>query len=174
VTGDRKFYKLSTDGESASLAKDQPIQQLNGGRIRVDINGVPYADYNIENDLSNISIPIKNGDSIGVTCLSLNSGSRFVSFHVVCNVGPIDSGPLYEGERKAWTISTGSSDYTKELPWLRLEAEKGNPVAEDALGYIYQHGLGVMKNTSEAVIWYKRSADHGNINALERLKNLVK
>jgi hypothetical protein len=142
------------------------------GKVRVDFNGALYADYDLSTDLSSICIPVKLGDDIGVTCLSAGQEHRFIVFRIVCTVGPVESEPLYPGDRQSWTVAEGTADYTHQLPWLRSEAANGNSIAEDGLGYVYQNGMGVTQDMSQAVHWYRRAADHGNSDAQTRLRSL--
>ncbi|ORE08593.1 HCP-like protein [Rhizopus microsporus var. microsporus] len=58
----------------------------------------------------------------------------------------------------------------KALEWARLSAEKGLPKAEFALGYFAEMGIGRPKDINEAMVWYKKAADHGNEKATRRLK----
>jgi TPR repeat protein len=53
----------------------------------------------------------------------------------------------------------------EQLKDLKLEAEKGNAVAQCSLGRCYASGKGVIKDQIEAVKWYYRSAYLGNISA---------
>ena len=41
-----------------------------------------------------------------------------------------------------------------------------------ALGTMYYLGTGVEKNYAEAVKWYRKSAEHGNFNAMELLGSM--
>ncbi len=44
--------------------------------------------------------------------------------------------------------------------------------AQQQLGYLYQHGIGVDQNESEAIHWYTKAAQQGNIAAHEQLIGL--
>jgi eukaryotic-like serine/threonine-protein kinase len=59
----------------------------------------------------------------------------------------------------------GRKDYGKALGLARPLAEGGNRVAQMALGYMYEKGLGVPQNDEESVYWYKKSAEQGNMDA---------
>ena len=41
--------------------------------------------------------------------------------------------------------------------------------AQKRLGYLYQHGIGVDQNESEAIDWYTKAAQQGNVAAHEQL-----
>ncbi len=44
-------------------------------------------------------------------------------------------------------------------------AEQGNSSAQNTIGVMYSNGEGVDKDGNEAIIWYKKAAEHGNISA---------
>jgi TPR repeat protein len=44
---------------------------------------------------------------------------------------------------------------------LRQPAVKGDARAQNNLGYLYEHGLGVAQNYGEALQWYRRASDAG-------------
>jgi hypothetical protein len=49
------------------------------------------------------------------------------------------------------------------------KAEKGDPQAEAALGDNYEYGIWVPKDHAEALLWYRKAAEHGDIGAREIL-----
>ena len=51
-------------------------------------------------------------------------------------------------------------------------AERGDPVGEARLGYLYQAGLGVQQDFAAAAQWYRLAADQGNIAAQNNLGSL--
>ena len=44
---------------------------------------------------------------------------------------------------------------------LRKAADKGDARAQNNLGYLYEHGLGVVQSYSDALVWYDRAAQAG-------------
>ena len=60
-------------------------------------------------------------------------------------------------------------DYKRALEWFKKSADKGNAVAQNGLGVMYQHGLGVKQDSVEAVKWFKLSAAQNNEKALYNL-----
>jgi len=66
---------------------------------------------------------------------------------------------------------TGSSaDFTVEdFKQTRLEAEKGDPEAQVALGRMFFLGQGAPQNYSEALRWYRRAAEKGSAAAQNNL-----
>jgi TPR repeat protein len=55
---------------------------------------------------------------------------------------------------------------------LRLYISDGSVLAETALGFCYQEGIGVQVAKSEAVRWYRRAAQRGSKSAYEALRKL--
>ena len=45
--------------------------------------------------------------------------------------------------------------------YYRKAAEKKHPKAAYILGYMYQYGLGVKKNTGSAAVYYRRALAYG-------------
>ena len=54
------------------------------------------------------------------------------------------------------------SDYAEAIGYYSKAAEKGNAVAMYALGFAYQTGTGVEKNTTEAKKWFQQVIDKSN------------
>ena len=44
---------------------------------------------------------------------------------------------------------------------IRVAAEQGSAVAQNTLGFMYQHGRGAPRNLAEALRWYRLSAGQG-------------
>jgi hypothetical protein len=55
------------------------------------------------------------------------------------------------------------------LDWYYKAAAQGNPNAQENIGYLYQHGLGVETDYAEAQSWYYKAAGQGNSNAENQL-----
>ena len=58
------------------------------------------------------------------------------------------------------------------MKWFRKAAEQGHAYGQFNLGYMYENGLGVVKNIGEARRWYRKAAEQGSEDAKERLKKL--
>lgn len=56
-------------------------------------------------------------------------------------------------------------EYDEAIKWYMEEAEKGNPIAQNNLGYCYGTGYGVSQDYNEAVKWYRKAAEQGNAYA---------
>ena len=63
---------------------------------------------------------------------------------------------------------------TTAVYWYKLAAEQGFAVAIFNLGVCYEYGNGVTKNLSEAIALYRKAAEKGQANAIQRLKELEK
>jgi TPR repeat protein len=63
-------------------------------------------------------------------------------------------------------------DYVKAVELFRKAAEQGDSYALYNLGWCYESGLGVSKDRQQAMAWYSKAADKGNLLALRRLDRL--
>jgi uncharacterized protein len=52
-------------------------------------------------------------------------------------------------------------DYVRAAPLLLLEAERGAPIAQTYIGYMYQNGLGVPRDYVVAASWLNQAAQQG-------------
>src|SRR5512134_2501424 len=59
----------------------------------------------------------------------------------------------------------GRGEYKAAYQLLKPLAEQGNSNAQMMLGFMYDQGRGVPKDSAEAVKWLRRSAKQGNIGA---------
>jgi uncharacterized protein len=67
---------------------------------------------------------------------------------------------------KADAVSAGKRafarhDYVRAASLLLVEAERGSPVAQTYLGYMYQYGLGVPQDYVVASSWLHQAAEQG-------------
>ncbi|MEE3496964.1 MAG: sel1 repeat family protein, partial [Butyrivibrio sp.] len=46
--------------------------------------------------------------------------------------------------------------------WYQKSAEQGLARGQNNLGYMYEHGQGVVQDYIKAVEWYQKSAERGN------------
>ena len=79
-------------------------------------------------------------------------------------VGVAVAGPFEDGN-----AALESGDYAQAVQWYRLAADQGNVLAQSNLGLMYQSGLGVPQNDTEASKWYRLAADQGNAYAQSNL-----
>jgi TPR repeat protein len=52
-------------------------------------------------------------------------------------------------------------DYNQAAKWFQKAAERGNALAQVALGGMYEVGKGVSQNKQQAVMWYQKAAEQG-------------
>lgn len=67
-----------------------------------------------------------------------------------------------------------NGDYTRAMREFRSLAEHGHADAQVQLGIMYEMGLGVKKNYSEAAKWYQKAAINGESSAHKRLLEMKK
>jgi uncharacterized protein len=67
--------------------------------------------------------------------------------------GAASAGPLEEA-----LAAHDRGDYATTLRIVRPLAEKGDPEAQSALGYMYEEGKGVRVDFGQALIWYRKAA----------------
>ena len=60
-------------------------------------------------------------------------------------------------------------DYATALREWTPFAEQGNAIAQYGLGVIYNKGMGVEKNPTEAMKWYRKAAEQGHASAQVKL-----
>ena len=53
-------------------------------------------------------------------------------------------------------------DYQRASSIFIPQAERGNPVAQTYLGFLFENGRGVPQNYTEAAMWYRRAAEQGD------------
>lgn len=64
-------------------------------------------------------------------------------------------------------------DYRRAFIRLMPEAERGNPDAQYAIGYMYYYGQGVIENREKAWFWINKAASKGQQDALVAITILV-
>lgn len=60
-------------------------------------------------------------------------------------------------------------DYRQAFIRLLPEAEKGQPDAQYAIGYMYYYGRGVVEDRAKAWVWINRAAANGQVDAKQAL-----
>ena len=163
VIGERKFYRIPV--LNASTDPFRP-----GDRVRVDFNGGLYGIFDLGRNPYTLIIPLKRGDSFTLTCLSVAQGKDALTVEVATDLSPVVSHPLSPGQSQSWSVAHGNEgdDYV----WYEEEAEKGNATAEYGLGHMYQYGIGVPQDLSQAVKWYRQAAAQGYPDAQNQLNRL--
>lgn len=67
-----------------------------------------------------------------------------------------------------------AQDYRRAFIRLKPEAEKGQPEAQYAVGYMYYYGQGVVEDRKKAWFWINMAAQLGQPDALVAVKILEK
>jgi TPR repeat protein len=63
-------------------------------------------------------------------------------------------------------------NYDLALTWLKPLAEKGHPMAQAYLGYMYEYAYGVARDYPEAARWYRLAAEQGDTYSQKNLAEL--
>lgn len=63
-------------------------------------------------------------------------------------------------------------NYRNAFIHLKVVAERGQPDAQYAIGYMYYYGDGVVENKEKALYWIEKAASAGQPNARKALKIL--
>ena len=71
-----------------------------------------------------------------------------------------------------WNVSAAVPDAVRAEP-IRRRAEEGDVIMMRNLGWCYERGSRVKRNTAEAVKWYARAAAQGDEEALSSLEKLA-
>lgn len=64
------------------------------------------------------------------------------------------------------------NDISKEIKILKQSSQEGSVLAQSALAYCYEKGIGVYRNKPEAVKLYRNAAQRGNMAAYNSLKRM--
>ncbi len=62
-----------------------------------------------------------------------------------------------------------ATNESEAFRWIRVAAERGEPVAQNRLGSMFERGQGVTADAGEAAFWYEQAAKSGNIIAMHNL-----
>ncbi len=73
-----------------------------------------------------------------------------------------------KGKRKYY-----AKEYRNAYISLKAGAERNNPEAQYALGYMFYYGQGVTESKQKALYWFHRAAINGHQKAIEAL-NMIK
>ena len=75
-----------------------------------------------------------------------------------------EAGSALAQARLAW-IHDLSEDNVAAVKWYRASADQGHPDGQYGLGEMYAKGEGVEMDLDEAVLWFTRAAENGNLRA---------
>ena len=85
------------------------------------------------------------------------STPKLAALALLCLASFIAGCSRYDSAREAFE----SKEYALAFQrWKRL-AEFGDARAQNDIGYLYEHGLGVSQNAAEAFRWYRAAAETG-------------
>lgn len=163
LNGERQFYCIPVLNTPADAFRP-------GDRVRVDFNGGLYGIYDLGKDPYTLLIPLKRGDHFTLTCLSVAPGKAFLTLEIATDLSPVVSRPLGPGQSQSWSVTHG--DEGTNYAWYEEEAGKGNATAQYGLGHMYQYGIGVPQDLSQAVKWYRQAASQGYADARTQLSRL--
>ena len=86
-------------------------------------------------------------------------------YSAICLTGCFSQMNLQEGIR-----SFQVQNYRQAFIRLMPEAEKGQPDAQYAVGYMYYYGQGVVEDRKKALYWIKCAADKGQPEAIAAMQ----
>jgi hypothetical protein len=147
-----------------------PVPSESGDKVQVAFNGQVYGVYTVTNRVLSLDLPLRAGDVISVTCLSLAGGKTSLTIDLGTTVGPGER-QVSLGQTVQFTVRPANHD-GHNYQWFVDEANQGNPVAEYGLGHLYEFGLGVAQDKSEALRWYQKAADQDYMDAKQRVAAL--
>ena len=58
--------------------------------------------------------------------------------------------------------------------WYMKAAKQGHADSQFSLGYMYYYGTGVDKDRQEAIYWFKKAAENGNMKAKSFLNSVYR
>jgi|GEM_PF-3775676 hypothetical protein len=97
LNGERLFYNIP-------LVSKQGDQLRQGDRIRVSFNGHFYGDYDLAQVPSTLTLPLKLGDTVTITCLSVSEGKQMLSFRMNTMLNPVVTDTLKPGDQEVWSV----------------------------------------------------------------------
>lgn len=93
---------------------------------------------------------------------SYGSGEQTSGDHASPTPRAYDREPSIRAPRNELAAAFQRGDYAIVLKILRPAAVRGNASAEHNLGYMYEKGFGVPRNSTIAATWYLKSANQGH------------
>jgi Sel1 repeat len=148
---------------------DTPANPTPQDRIQITLDGAVYGTYNITGGPFTLDAPLKLGDTLIVTCLELSSGKSSITVGIATVLNPVQA-VLTQGQSANFSVSPHAN--AQDYSWFEAQANSGNPVAEYGLGHMYQYGIGVPQDTSQAIHWYQQAANQNYLDAEQRLAEL--
>lgn len=75
------------------------------------------------------------------------------------------SAVCFAGDYEDGWVAYERGDYKTAVPLLTSAANKGNALAQTALGFMYYKGRGVSQDYERAILWLRKAADQGRHGA---------
>jgi TPR repeat protein len=169
---------LKRAAESASQEYPHALHELASLHER-GVNNVVFVDFNYA-----VTLYAQAAD-IGYAPSAFRLGECYEYGKLDCECDPALSIHYYtiaaeQGHREACFALTawylvGSPNILPQSDeqayvWARRAAQAGLPKAEYAMGYFTEIGIGVTKNTEEALMWYALAAKHGEERAMKKVE----
>ncbi len=98
----------------------------------------------------------RNALDSGWRVRAIRSFAAALALLALCSASGAKADALSAGKR-----AFARHDYVHAASLLSLEAERGSPVAQTYLGYMYQYGLGVPRDYVLATSWLHQAAEQG-------------
>ena len=86
----------------------------------------------------------------------------------------LSSGAVVAADYADGVAAYESEDFNTALTELMPLAKQGDAMAQIYIGVMYEHGEGVPENDTEAVKWYEKAADQGDVDAQRKLSLMYK
>ncbi|MCH9757150.1 MAG: SEL1-like repeat protein [Gammaproteobacteria bacterium] len=99
---------------------------------------------------------------------------RFRCLWMVCVLLGLASCAMNSLNLREGIHSFKEQNYRSAFVRLMPEAEKGNPDAQYAIGYMYYYGEGVVEDKKKAAKWIHRAAEAGQKDAVSAARLLQK
>jgi len=148
----------------------QPTPIATGDRISISVNGALYGVFDLTNVPLTLDVPLSAGDHWDVTCIAVGEGRLSVVVDLATVLNPVETRALTPGETASFTV--GPSVTGQNYGWFQQQAQSGNPTAEYGLGHMYQYGLGVQQDNSQAIYWYRQAAAQNYLDAQTQLSRM--
>lgn len=196
------FGPLLEDGIWTVAGDTLTVITRDGKKITLHLGETVTVEYHIVKDQGNVVISVKGQAHDQQEELKSNKESRAASptaagSTITCTGTGCQtllkdltaSGPPLSESDKALLEKAKSGDafaqfqlaalYAKRgdifdaKKWTRAAADQGDSHAQNALGYLYQHGPGGPETLTEAASWYRKSAEQGDPNGQANLAKLL-
>lgn len=89
-------------------------------------------------------------------------------FERAANQGDVDA-EVYLAQIYFFGEAECAKDYAGAAKWASKAAAAGKPVAQNMLGFLYEHGFGIEKDPAKAIEWYLKAANQGDLKAQANL-----